>query len=412
VAGRGLIWRDRLGLDDDGSESTPPSTTPGNGGSTSWTFCSQAGALCTYLGLRDVRLADQSGARYVTQASYHQVPCAVYGFNNQNPAPGQSLHCDYGPIKTTTLSNPNPMGPLTSSTVVVPMDSPGATSPRVQNGGGNGVKADGSGSFRTMCSLSKMAFDDPIVFPGRPGASHLHQFFGSTTIDANTTPTSVANSGGSTCRGGTLNRTGYWTPAMIDAKTRTVIMPEEATIYYKSGYNMDPKGIEPMPAGLRMIAGDAKATGPQEFLSWICLNGGGSSSDGTIPNCRVGDIVRLTVIFPQCWDGKNLDSPDHKSHMSYPNYSSAKRSACPSTHPIALPEMTEHFDFPVLAGANTANWRLSSDMYTTSKRGGLSAHADWMNGWDEPTMTDLVKHCLNRAVDCGVGGIGGNKTLY
>ena len=22
--------------------------------------------------------------------------------------------------------------------------------------------------------------------------------------------------------------------------------------------------------------------------------------------------------FPQCWDGVNLDSPDHKSHMAYP----------------------------------------------------------------------------------------------
>ena len=23
----------------------------------------------------------------------------------------------------------------------------------------------------------------------------------------------------------------------------------------------------------------------------------------------------MTIIFPSCWDGKNLDSPDHESHV-------------------------------------------------------------------------------------------------
>ena len=40
------------------------------------------------------------------------------------------------------------------------------------------------------------------------------------------------------------------------------------------------------------------------------------------------------VSVPQCWDGVNLDSPDHKSHMAYPV------GGCPSTHPVPFPEIT------------------------------------------------------------------------
>ena len=73
--------------------------------------------------------------------------------------------------------------------------------------------------------------------------------------------------------------------------------------------------------------------------------------------------------------------------------------------------MTEHFDFPVEKGANPRTWHLSSDMDVT-KPGGLSAHADWMMGWDPATMRSLAENCLQKALDCGVGGIGANRALY
>src|SRR6478752_5197313 len=71
------------------------------------------------------------------------------------------------------------------------------------------------GTFRIPCAYSHMAYDDPIVFAGSPGASHLHVFFGNTSVDANSTQQSL-DAGGSTCRGGTANRSAYWMPAMID----------------------------------------------------------------------------------------------------------------------------------------------------------------------------------------------------
>src|SRR5262245_58075819 len=83
--------------------SASMSTAAANDPTVLWTFCTKAGNVCNFLGLRDVRLADPTNTKAVTQTAYHSVPCAVYGFNNQNPAPGKALHCDYGPVKTATL---------------------------------------------------------------------------------------------------------------------------------------------------------------------------------------------------------------------------------------------------------------------------------------------------------------------
>ncbi|MFL5582733.1 MAG: DUF1996 domain-containing protein [Gemmatimonadaceae bacterium] len=403
----------------DGGATDPGGETPFvDAPEPAWTFCTNAGAPCEFTGLRTVRLGPANGP-YVQKEAYHAIPCASYGFDDQDPAPGQSLHCDYGPMKTDTVENPSPGMAGLRARVIVPLGSPGVAGQQVGPAPDSPERTDGSGAFRTTCSLARLAFDDPIVYPGRPGAAHLHMFFGNAAITASTTPQSIASTGNSTCRGGTLNRTGYWVPALFDTRytpDAKVVPPEEATFYYKTGYNMDPTTIRTFPAGLRMIAGNKDAAGSQFGISWSCRSPDGSFGEeqATIPaNCAAGDWVRLTVIFPQCWDGVNVDSPDHKSHVAYPVYRNPpQRSGCPASHPVPLPEITEHFDWLTKDTRAPAFWRLSSDMYATTEPGGLSAHADWMNGWDPETMRTIVTQCLNRGVDCGVGSIGNGTTLF
>jgi hypothetical protein len=377
-----------------------------------WTFCSAAGVPCEFLGLRDVRLVGPDGS-YVQQTAYASIPCATYGFNDQNPAPGKELHCEYGPQKMAVLTNPMPgMGGLAAS-VTVPLGSFGADTERVGPQSEAPTSVDGSGAFRTTCDLAKFAFDDPIVYPGQPGASHLHAFFGNTTINPNSTPQSIAASGASTCRGGTLNRTGYWVPALFDSRSGEVQTPAAGVFYYKTGYGIDPTVVEPFPVGLRMIAGNRLATAPQDYVEWDCRDHI-TGNTGSIPvSCPIGDAVRLAILFPQCWDGVHLDSPDHKSHMAYPIYRNPPElSTCPSTHPVTLPAITEHFDYAITQQSAPAYWRLSSDLYSTALKGGFSAHADWMNGWDPTTMKTIVTQCLNKGLDCGVGSIGNGTDLY
>jgi hypothetical protein len=266
------------------------------------------------------------------------------------------------------------------------------------------VSNDGVGSFRNVCQFSHMNFDDPIVFPGKERATHLHAYFGNTLTDASSTAGSLRTAGNSTCRGGTANRSAYWVPALLDAKGRPQA-PKESNFYYKSGYHgIAPSAIKAFPQGLRMLAGNAKATAGQEHAYWGCFERyiGHTAS---IPDCPVGEHVMMTVDFPQCWNGKDLDSSDHKSHMAYP-----VDGACPSTHPVAIPNISFGILYEVPVGG-MAGWRLASDMYDASLPGGYSVHGDWFDGWDPAVAKTFVENCSSKAVDCHSHLLGDGREI-
>jgi len=268
------------------------------------------------------------------------------------------------------------------------------------------------GAFRTVCEFSHMAFDDPIVYPGQPGSSHLHAFFGNTGVDANSTAASIAGSGNSTCRGGTANRTAYWAPAIIDTKDGTPVKPEALITYYKTGYRgIAPAAVQPMPAGLRMIAGDSTASAPTGggvaiFNCFDPSTGQGPKTVELPTTCPVGNTIWATVVFPQCWDGVHLDSPDHKSHMAYP-----VNGGCPATHPVPFPEVTLNFAYTVTDAAAVARWRLASDSYDSRIPAGYSLHADWFNGWKPEIIEAFIRNCDQASRDCFAHLLGNGQMM-
>lgn len=272
---------------------------------------------------------------------------------------------------------------------------------------------DGTGDFRTACAWSHMSNNDPIVYPGQPGRSHLHTFAGNTGTNADSNATTIATTGNSTCRGGTLNRTAYWFPTMIDTLDGTPIAPDSIGVYYKSDYDgVKPSQINPMPAGLRMIAGNPAAStfgpwwGPTRFT---CLPLTPAGSQGWTSelrlDCPIGSSLQQTVSFPQCWDGLNLDSPDHRSHMTY----SVVGVGCPATHPIALPKVTLNVIYAVTTA--TPRWRLSSDAYDHTLPAGASSHADWFNGWKPDIMQTWATKCVQAGKDCASHMLGDGRTM-
>jgi hypothetical protein len=301
----------------------------------------------------------------------------------------------------------------------IPRASAGYSDDRVGSSSERGGSKYG-GAFRITCGFSHMNHDDPIVYPGQPGRSHLHTYFGNSGTDAHTTADRLAQTSNSTCSGGTLNRTAYWAPAMIDTRTGKPIKPIEMIVYYKTGRAQAAHLVAP-PVGLRMVAGDplaksagAAGEGPQGALEFECQDGRSHSASHLPAKCgnrtpwnpALG-YLRMTILFPQCWDGVNLDSPDHRSHMRYPSL-----GGCPSSHPKAIPEITLNIQLPVHEADETAHWRLSSDNYATSLPGGLSIHADWWNGWSESIMKDIVANCLRRGLDCPMGNLNDGRVLY
>jgi Domain of unknown function (DUF1996)/Domain of unknown function (DUF4124) len=273
----------------------------------------------------------------------------------------------------------------------------------------------GAGEFRISCGVSHMSNDDPMVFPNQQGATHHHTFYGNTSINYKSDLNNLANVGNSTCTGGTLNRSGYWHPTIIDTATnKPVLLIGNALFYYKTGFGgVKPADIKPPPKGLRMLAGNPKATSASQAssTSYVCFVPSLGHSNGmpwqkAIPNCKAGEELMLVVQFPQCWDGKNLDSPNHQDHMAYPS------NGCPASHPVPIPSVSLNMWYKVTANNQTSKWRLASDNYATTSPGGYSGHADWVNGWDAPTMAGIVSNCLNKSRDGHAHLLCDGRTLY
>ncbi len=282
--------------------------------------------------------------------------------------------------------------------------------------------ANGQGQFRVFCQYSHLNYDDPIVFPGQPGAAHLHMYWGNTKADASTTTSSLLNSGGSSCEGYEANRTAYWMPALLDANNKVVI-PKDILMYYKSAANLNAQ-TKPMPQGLKMIAGNSTGNSlstPNNVngIQWECYTGSldYSYQGQTIPNScppkpqnTDGFPLNLVAIiyFPSCVKVNNdgspvLDSPDHKSHLAY-FISSAGKLACPSTHPYIMPQLSYHISWP--GDGNYTGWHLSSDRMNTTLPNGSSLHADWYNGWNKSIIDHWTGTCINLGQNCSAGVMG------
>jgi hypothetical protein len=174
--------------------------------------------------------------------------------------------------------------------------------------------------------------------------------------------------------------------------------------------------IQPLPRGLKMLSfGSASATGPAPRQSWErppqvfeCESTGVTSE--TIPACPANSKISMLVHFPQCWDGKNLDSADHKSHLSARVGDAGGR--CPSTHPVPIPEITFTVRWDT-GTAGAAGWRLSSDNYPyNGSNAGYSVHGDWFNGWNEGVANSWHEGCIRGLKDCKAHLLGNGQMLY
>lgn len=337
---------------------------------------------------------------------------------------------------TTTTSTTTTTVPMTHGLPVDPSSLPapalGSSQPIIQPAPYSKYASD-IGAFRINCRVSHMNWDDPVVRPGVQNGSHLHTFSGNTGVNYMSTAESIKNTGNSTCTGGTANRTAYWVPTIVDTSNNKAVIPGPSNtspanrvsadrdnafqIYYKTGYDgVTSDSVVNFPVGLRMIAGTATATQPtystrplegsRNDVSWYSCRseiGAGARVDSQVrfAACNPGEIFGQHVEFPQCWDGINLDSADHKSHMSYGGGWPSR--GCPPSHPVPLTQVTYNVYYRV-PSTGMASWRLSSDMYAGPP--GYSGHGDWVNGWDPQVFQRVVNNCYQGSFDCQMNLLG------
>ena len=250
------------------------------------------------------------------------------------------------------------------------------------------------GQIVTECDFSHSAPDDPIVFPGEPGMSHQHDFFGNVSTDAFSTTRELLGEP-TTCQK-QRDTAAYWAPQLLDHGVG--VTPTRSIAYYRAAPGVDPTEVEMYPEGLRIIAGDMTATEPLsvDLAGWTC--GVSSKHSAAPPICPDGAPLRAVITFPDCWDGVNADSEDHRSHMA-----NSADGRCPPTHAVHVPQLTFSIAYPI-AGEGHDLTLASGSTY--------GIHSDFFNSWDQAALAREIRLCLHRDVVCGLSSNRDEEPLF
>ncbi|KAJ3532152.1 hypothetical protein NMY22_g7858 [Coprinellus aureogranulatus] len=224
--------------------------------------------------------------------------------------------------------------------------------------------------IRFGCSNLVTERFDPLVTPGQV-SPHLHQVVGGNafnlSMDEGVDISKQASC--TTCRF-KEDKSNYWTavlyfrhrngsymrvPQMSNHNTGPGLQSGGMTVYYfqprAPTKNLNITAFAP---GFRMLVGNPfkrtndvdPSSAAYTATTFRCFTGadpGAIGAPGDPPDtfelpkevCTGG--IRSNIYFPQCWDGKSLDPPDHQSHVSHGIGRGFFGTDCPDTHPFRLP---------------------------------------------------------------------------
>lgn len=78
----------------------------------------------------------------------------------------------------------------------------------------------------------------------------------------------------------------------------------------------------------------------QQAITFLCLDFSGTSRKfDELPNGRCPSGTRAQINFPSCWDGKNFDSPDHKSHVAFLSTGPDNGTCSDPNFPLTIPRI-------------------------------------------------------------------------
>ncbi|MGH3934984.1 MAG: DUF1996 domain-containing protein [Pseudonocardiaceae bacterium] len=268
------------------------------------------------------------------------------------------------------------------------------------------VRNDGStGTFTSPCGTNAEGHqnsDNFMVAPGkRNGAQHVHDYVGNLSTNAFSTDESL-HAAGTTCTNG--DQSTYFWPVLRDTDAKgpdalidgggldgnfgEILQPASAQLQFRGNPTSQ---VTPMPDDLTILTGDAKAAtngDDNAKAAWTCT-GFEDRITTEYPLCPQGNQLMRILDFPSCWDGNNLDSEDHRTHVVFP-----RRDGSCGRGTVAIPQLriTLTYDQP-----DSRNFAL--DSFPDQRHKAITDHGDFMAIMPEALLKEMAD-CINGGKNC------------
>ncbi|MGW5087106.1 DUF1996 domain-containing protein [Streptomyces coelicoflavus] len=279
-------------------------------------------------------------------------------------------------------------------------------------------KKASTGSFATSCGVNAEGLfnsDNLIAAPGvGNGAHHFHDYVGNQANDAFASDEDLA--AGDTSCADQGDKSSYYWPVLrlqngtaeqdaqspgggVEGNAGEIVTPAEVTLTFEGNERGKVTG---MPRLLRIITGDAKAFvngDTNANASWSCTGFEDRQLKDKYPLCPSGSDVVRTFTFQSCWDGRNIDSANHRTHMAF----AAADGSCPEGF-RAVPRLVQRVVYDVAApsledGGKTVPL-FAVDSFPEQLHKPVTDHSDFINVFDEDLMREMVE-CINSGRECG-----------
>ncbi|KAJ2918466.1 hypothetical protein MD484_g1941, partial [Candolleomyces efflorescens] len=242
---------------------------------------------------------------------------------------------------------------------------------------------------------------DPIVNPGEV-SGHTHIVFGGSNFGFSVTTQKLVES---ECTSVPIaeDKSNYWAPLLYFqwANGSFTSVDGGAVAYYL--FPDKPGTTTAFPPDFRMLSGSPRKRTydpndyAQQAIDFLCLDFNGQTTKHTsLPPKVCPSGIRSQVNFPSCWDGKNLDSPDHKSHVAFRSGGPDKGDCTDPKYPVSIPRIfleiywnTGTFD-KVRDQAKNPNQPF---VFAYGDETGYGNHADFYNGWESGVLQRAVDGC-------------------
>ncbi|MFI1722681.1 DUF1996 domain-containing protein [Streptomyces sp. NPDC020489] len=282
----------------------------------------------------------------------------------------------------------------------------------------NAAAGASRGTFVTSCGVNANGLfnsDNVIVAPGvSNGAHHFHDYIGNQANNAFADDNELAAAATSCVDQG--DRSSYYWPVLrlqngtqeqdagapgggTEGNAGEIVTPKEVTLTFVG--NPTSK-VTAMPRLLRIITGDAKAfvNGTANAnASWSCTGFEDRQLKDKYPVCPQGSDVVRTFRFQSCWDGRNIDSANHRTHVAF----AQADGSCPAGFQ-AIPQLVQRIvydvDAPSLQDGGRTAPLFAVDAFPEQLHKPVTDHGDFINVFDENLMNEMVG-CINDGRTCG-----------